>query len=274
MKRRNTERHHAYSAEIFRRLGIYDIQGLLKEDNKYNCGLEAYQVADFKMISFEPLNPEVESARFGLCSQLNIPYYIIIVSESTEKYRIYRTEKTDMKINYLPYHEFSAEEFVVWWSRQQSFTQKKSMYNAGIRISESIIDKLLFSNSLSWGVNVDGFMPDNTTGKVKAVFEKRIRTCNGKYTVDTYDPNRFFHGSANRSGDYPSWAVLYDLAAKLGVPLFLFTFDTSREKNAGVTKISGVNRESGIKYKDNIKPCDNIFHGNIEGIKNWLDKNI
>ena len=51
MVRRDTERHHAYSSEIFSKLKIFDIQGLLKEEDEFKCGIEAYQVKEFSLIT-------------------------------------------------------------------------------------------------------------------------------------------------------------------------------------------------------------------------------
>ena len=42
MKKRDTERAHKYSTEVFNALEIYDIQGLLKdEEGVYKFGIEA-----------------------------------------------------------------------------------------------------------------------------------------------------------------------------------------------------------------------------------------
>ena len=51
MKKRDTERFHKYSTEVFNALKIFDIQGLLKEEGVYKCGIEAYQVLDFSLIT-------------------------------------------------------------------------------------------------------------------------------------------------------------------------------------------------------------------------------
>jgi hypothetical protein len=53
MNRRDTERNHPYASEVFSYLNIFDIQGLLKEDDVYKCGIEAYQVVDFNSIRFD-----------------------------------------------------------------------------------------------------------------------------------------------------------------------------------------------------------------------------
>ena len=149
MVRRDTERHHAYSSEIFSKLEIFDIQGLLKEEDEFKCGIEAYQVKGFSLISFLGLDAYEELARFIFCKQLGIPYLIIITSENYRKYRIYSTKIEVGKVCYQQDLEYNEDDFVEWWRDKQSFTQQKAMYNAAGRIAKSMIDELLFSNSLA-----------------------------------------------------------------------------------------------------------------------------
>ena len=270
MKRRDTERNHTYATEVFSSIKIFDIQGLLKEEDVYKCGVEAYQVADFNSIRFDLLNQVEEKARFIFCSQLGVPYYIIITSEASGTYQIYNTVLTNGIINYALQFNFTKTDFINWWRSQQSFNQKKAMYNAGSRIAQSIIDKDLFTNSLAWGVNIDGFTYDTLTNKVMSIYEKRICSYKPPYSVDNYDPNRFFHGTVNRSGDFPSWNILFELSRKMNVSLLLFTFDTSSIKKVGASKIIGISKQNGITYKDNIKPFDNIFHNNLYNLEKWI----
>lgn len=274
MKRRDTERDHAYAHEVFNALKIFDIQGLLKEGDIYKSGIEAYQVSNFNQIKFDLLRTEEEIARFHFCQQLNIPYLIIVVSEYSNKYRIYNTVKTENSVQYLFRSEYSATEFITWWRSQQSFTQKKGMYDAGPRIKDSMIDELLFKNSLAWGVNVDGFDYDLNTKLIKTIYEKRICTNSSSYTIFNYDPNKYFHGTASRSGDYPSWIILYDLSKRFNASLILFTFDTSTNKNIGATKIINISEQGGLTYQNNTKPYNNIFNNNIQGLKAWIVKNM
>ena len=269
MKRRDSEQKHLYADEVFNSLKIFDIQGLLKEGNAYKCGIEVYQVPDFNSISFSGLNSEYEYARYSFCKQLSIPYYIIIVSESTRKYRRYKVEYSNSSLSYLLETELTENDFVKWWRDKQSFTQTKAMYNAKSRISESLIDNLLFANSLAWGVNIDGFSIDENTGKVNALYEKRI--CNTPRTVINYDPNTYFF---YRGGDFPSWNILFELAKKMNVALILFTFDSVTVKGIGATRILNVNAQSGLSYKSNIKPFENLFTGNYAGLNLWLSQNL
>ena len=274
MKRRDTERNHPYANEVFSYLNIYDIQGLLREGDVYKCGVEAYQVADFNSIRFDLLIQEEENARFVFCNQLGVPYYIIITSEANGNYHIYNTVMTNGIIKYVLEFNFTKADFVNWWRSKQTFNQKKAMYNAGNRIAQSIVDNDLFSNSLAWGVNIDGFTFDSPTNRVLAIFEKRICTYKPPYTVDNYDPNRFFHGTANRSGDFPSWKILFELTKKMNASLLLFTFDTNFNKKMGASKIVEINQQSGISYKQNIKPNLNLFTDNLPNLRTWVNENI
>jgi hypothetical protein len=264
MKRRDTERNHLYANEVFNYFNIFDIQGLLKEENVFKCGVEAYQVADFNSIRFDLLNPKEEKARYMFCAQLGVPYYIIITSESNGAYQIYDAVLNNGIINYELKNNFTKTDFINWWRSKQSFDQKKAMYNAGSRIAESIIDKDLFSNSLAWGVNIDGFTLSKETNKVTSICEKRICTYKPPYTINNYDPNKFFHGTYNRSGDFPSWNILFELSKKMGVPLILFTFDTSTEKKVGISKICNVSQQNGLTYLENIKPFQQIINDDFE----------
>jgi len=274
MNRRDTERKHPYATEVFSYLNIFDIQGLLKEDEVYKCGIEAYQVADFNTIRFDLLKQQEEKARFIFCAQLGVPYYIIITSEASGTYQIYDTVLTNDIINYVLKYNLTKADFIYWWRSQQSFNQKKVMYNAGSRIAESIIDIDLFSNSLAWGVNIDGFTYDTQTKRVVSIYEKRICTYKPPYTVDNYDPNRFFHGTVNRSGDFPSWNILFELTKKMQVSLLLFTFDTSSNRKLGASKVIDINQKFGISYKQNIKPNMNLFNNDLLKVKKWVNDNI
>lgn len=270
MIRRDSEKHHAYSTEVFEALRIYDIQGILKEGDQYNCGVEAYIVEDFTKINFESLNKRYELARYFFCEQLGIPYFIIIVSKEAHRYRIYKTNVVDYSISFEMTDEFSVEQFLDWWRSKQSFEQKKIMYDANARLKDNIIDQDLFGNALAWGVNVDGFSFNTETRKVNAIYEKRICTAKGVYNVKNYDPNKYFFGTANRTGDYPAWSILNALSKKMDVPLFLLTFDTSETKTIGASKITNISSEKGITYLNGMKPFQNLFENTIENLKHWL----
>ena len=272
MKKRDTERLHEYATEVFSHIKIYEIQGLLKEGDKFNCGIEAYQVEDFSLITFENFNEEEEMAKFNFCDQLEIPYYVIIASEKSSRYRVYNYTST---LTYNLISEYSEDEFIIWWREKQSFTQTKAMYNAAERIKNSMIDKLLFENSLAWGTNIDGFSFDADSTSINAIFEKRICTYKPpKYTINSYDPAKFFHGTHYRAGDFQSWNILFQLSKKLKSSLILLTFDTSLEENVGASKITNIDKELGIKYLNKIKPYNNIFKNNLIDLKKWLEINL
>jgi hypothetical protein len=274
MKRRDSERNHAYANVVFKSLNIFEIQGVLKEKDEYKCGVENYQVHHFSEVNFSVLDNEVEIARYFFCKQLQIPYYIIISSIIENRFKIYKTNISDGIIIFNEISNLSIEEFVVWWRDKQSFTQTKPMYNAATRIAESLIDRVLFHNKLAWGVNIDGFSFQNEKNIINAIYEKRITTYKPPYTVVTYDPNTFFFGTQTRAGDYASWKLLYDLAKKLNSSLVLFTFDTSGSTQVGAAKIIGVSQQTGLTYLNNIRPNNNLFNKNLEGIQIWKNNNI
>ena len=130
MKRRDSERIHAYANEAFSYLNIFDIQGVLKEQDTYKCGVEAYQVTDFSVTKFDLLNQKEEIARYHFCAQLGIPYYIIITSEANGRYQIYNSHLTNGLISFSILGDYSKYEFLHWWREKQSFNQQKPMYNA------------------------------------------------------------------------------------------------------------------------------------------------
>ena len=149
------------------------------------------------------------------------------------------------------------------------------MSEAGQRIKDSIIDLDLFSNELAWGLNIDGFTINNETKKVTAIFEKRISSYSPpKYTIESYDPNRFFHGTFKKSGDFPSWNILFELSKIMEVSLILFTFDTSAENKIGLTKICEVSKQYGLTYLENIKPYQQIFNNDLDNLKTKLNSII
>lgn len=274
MKRRDSERNHAYANIVFDSLNIFEIQGILKENDEYKCGVENYQVQQFSEVNFSVLNNEVELARYFFCKQLEIPYYIIISSLNENRFKIYNSSIEGSKVVFNEISNLSIDEFVAWWRDKQSFTQTKPMYNAAVRIAESLIDRVLFQNNLAWGINVDGFSFQNEEYVVNAIYEKRITTYKPPYTVTTYDPNKFFFGTQTRAGDYASWKILNDLATKLNCALVLFTFDTSGSTQVGATKIINVSQQTGLTYLNNVKPCNNIFSNNLESLQTWKNNNI
>jgi hypothetical protein len=274
MKRRDTERNHSYAHEVFSNLMIYDIQGLLKEGDVYKCGVEAYQVKDFSFVAFDLLNQDEEVARFKFCAQLGIPYFMIITSEETGGYQIYIARLKDDKIEFEICYIFSKEEFISWWRQQQTFDQKKAMYVAQSRISESIIDKDLVSNSLAWGINIDGFSLGQSSGTVRVLYEKRICTYKTGFNISNYDPQNFFHGTSHRSGDSASWKILFELSKKLNAALMLLTFDTRIDKSVGAARVSDIHEKQGITYNDDVKPHKNIFNDDLVSLKSWIKSNV
>lgn len=248
MLRRNTETVHTIADNLFLELGITDLQGLLKEGDAIACGIECYQLDQGKSFNLAVNKEEID--RYNFCHALGAPYYVVASSPSSKQFQIFGIN--DQGNEFIHLETLDETSFLAWWKQKQSFTQKKGMYEAQARIEDSYIDKLLFSNDLAWGVNIDGFKLDST-GNLLYIIEKRIT---GR-DVTQYDPNRFFHGTRNKSGDYPSWKILKDLADRLKVPLLLATFDKT-SPTVGLTRIMEVSARDGLSYSNKI----NLFSNN------------
>jgi len=215
----------------------------------------------------------MDKERISFCSLLGVPYYVVVVASNTRRFRVHECKLTDTGVEYRVLDDLSENSFAEWWRTRQSFDQVKGMYDANRRIADSIIDKVLFQNHLSWGVNVDGFMLTRNKNRVLGIFEKRIRTRKGIYGVDTYDPNRYFMGTANRGGDYNSWSILHALATRLGCGLFLMTFDDGPgTRRMGIAIIKRVSAR-GLVYSQEGPPTQNILCEPDE-CKNWLKKRL
>lgn len=242
MNRRNTETVHAVADNLFLELGITDLQGLLKEGESIACGIECYQLSQGETFSLDVNREEID--RYNFCHALEAPYYVVASSPSSREFQIFSI--STQRNEFVHIETLDENSFLAWWKQKQSFTQKKGMYEAQARIKESYIDKLLFSNDLAWGVNIDGFKLDNA-GNLLYIIEKRIT---GR-DVTQYDPNRFFHGTRNKLGDYPSWKILKDLADRLEIPLLLATFDKTSQ-TVGLTRIMEVSARDGLSYSNEI----------------------
>ena len=273
MLRRNTEKVHKYSEDLFNHYKIYDLQGLLREDDTYQCGIESYSVENKENIDFSFLNTKREElARFRFCQLLSIPYYIIVTINSTKSFYLYEIKlegplKNELQESLLK--KMDKDELVAWWRSKQSFTQIKPMYDAEKRLETSLLDKILFANNLAWGINIDGFYLDKNGQEIKFLVEKRVITYSDRYSVKNYDPNRFFHGTQNRFGDFSSWDILFKISKALNCNLLLMTFDTNEEVNKmGIAKVVEVCKSSGLIYEREIK----IFEGTSNEQKKYIKK--
>lgn len=247
MLRRNTETAHLVADSLFFELGITDLQGLLKEGDEINCGVECHQLDQGESFHLDVEQEEIN--RYKFCCALGVPYFVIASSPSIKQFQFF---KLDIKNNvFVLSSTLDESDFIAKWRKRQSFTQKKDMYEAKPRIANSYIDTLLFANQLAWGVNIDGFKLDED-GNPSYIIEKRIT---GK-DVTQYDPNRFFHGTRNKSGDYPSWKILKDLADRLEIPLLLATFDQTSQ-TVGLTRIMEVSATAGLSYSNKINLFSN-----------------
>ena len=101
MKRRNTEKQHIYADKVFKQLNIFDLQGVLFENGKYNIGLESYHVKQFSDIDFKKLDKNSEISKFRFCEALDVPYYIIFTSETKPTYLIYELNSENNNFSYF-----------------------------------------------------------------------------------------------------------------------------------------------------------------------------
>lgn len=276
MLRRNTEKAHKYSEDLFDHYFIYDLQGLLREDDQYNCGIESYSVDKEGDIDFGFIeNSREDLARLRFCDLLDIPYYNLVTINSTHMFHLYQIKLKDGMSNDLIAEfkqKMNEEELVNWWRSIQSFTQKKAMYDAKKRIETSLLDEILFANSLAWGINIDGFYLDRQEKYIQFIVEKRVGTYKDNYSVDNYNPNKFFHGTNTRTGDFASWNILFQISKKFECPLLLMTFDTNTQINKmGVTRIMDVSETSGLSYVANIKLFEEISKEQHAYIKSLLE---
>ncbi|MDM1353269.1 MULTISPECIES: hypothetical protein [Myroides] len=276
MLRRNTEKAHKYSEDLFDHYFIYDLQGLLREDDQYNCGIESYSVDKEGDIDFGFIeNSREDLARLRFCDLLDIPYYNLVTINSTHMFHLYQIKLKDGMSNDLIAEfkqKMNEEELVNWWRSMQSFTQKKAMYDAKKRIETSLLDEILFANSLAWGINIDGFYLDRQEKYIQFIVEKRVGTYKDNYSVDNYNPNKFFHGTNTRTGDFASWNILFQISKKFECPLLLMTFDTNTQINKmGVTRIMDVSETSGLSYVANIKLFEEISKEQHAYIKSLLE---
>lgn len=242
MIRRNTETAHQIADSLFSQLNITDLQGLLRENDQITCGVECYQLEQNEIFLLQPNQSDTD--RYYFCKAFNVPYYIISSSPSKQEFQIFQFTE---HLNLVLTATLSEQNFLNWWRSKQSFTQQKPMYEAGVRIEHSYIDQILFLNKLAWGVNIDGFKL-NEEQFPEYIIEKRITS----YDVKKYDPQRFFHGTPQKSGDYSSWNILKKLSEQLNIPLLLATFDKT-QRLAGITRILDVSLTQGLYYSNPIQ---------------------
>lgn len=87
MLRRNTETAHTVADNLFSKLGITDLQGLLKEGDQIACGIECYQLNQGEAFSLDIGQEEID--RYNFCHALEAPYYVIASSLFSREFQIF-----------------------------------------------------------------------------------------------------------------------------------------------------------------------------------------
>lgn len=286
MKKRDVERHHEFEEKIAKQCGIFELGGLLLNDNwNPTVAVEAFELtSEEKECSISAL---LESNGFTktiymdsvFAQKLGIPLFIIAHVQGRPRIHLYevQTGDRDNELLCVDHNVLTEQEFIQWWQAKKGTVQTKP-YRDDFqnRAQTSYFDFLLESHGLKWGGNIDGYILKDCGGvySIGAIIENRFTT---KTALSNYDPNKFYVGY--NGGDRNTWLPLMKLKDRLNIPLFLMTYSNrSEEQNqVGITKILGQS-EDGLVYMKNqsdetVRPCDNILR-DLSEIENWISQNM
>ena len=251
--RRNTEGSHSFSDSIDTNLCIFDMQGLLLNNNwQFTAAIEAFELpvhTPFTTLRQEAFGEEEKlyvRARFA--TQVGVPFFVLLHKEGDNKITIY-----DITANSATHHcecrkqfQLSESAFIEWWHERKQTNQTKP-YRKQFegRVEDSYFDSLLESNDLKWGGNIDGYFvssPDSDY-QVEGIVEKRYTTSCSLYK---YNPANYFKDPKDpKKNDYNTWKPLFLLKERLSVPLYLFTYSRlhGEQNKVGVTILKSLSRE-------------------------------
>ena len=277
VKRRNTERFHAFAHEVAQRCGIYDLQGLLLNGSwEPTAAVEAYELSE--PLGVRPLIGTVISAgelyvKCVFAERAGVPLYLLTSVQGQRGVTIYEFQANHRvkRPHCASAEEKSEAEFAAWWQERKQTVQTKA-YRPDLsgRISHSYFDGLLEACGEKWGGNIDGYLVSRDTGDVEiwGIVENRFTN---KTALNVYDPQKYFQCGG---GDYYTWLPLVNLCKQMAVPLFLTTYSNrpNETRSAGLTGIDSLTQD-GITYwknrsGDQILPCRNIL-SDVEEINRW-----
>lgn len=278
VRRRNTEREHAFSAQVARYCQIYDLQGVLMDkDWKPTAAVEAFTadtVLETEQIVGSVLSRDDLYAKCVFAEKAGIPLYLLLHTQGQPGIMVYEFQADHAQKAPAPVSEerLSEQAFVAWWRRKKGTEQTKS-YGSDLqsRIRASYFDTVLEGAGESWGGNVDGFLISRETGdmEILGIVENRYTQ---KTPLREYDPNHFFH---YRGGDYNTWLPLFNLCIAMRIPLFLMTYSNRQGETGltGVTQLKSLDK-TGLIYicsegKTPLYPQTHIM-SSLSGIKEWL----
>lgn len=279
-KKRTSENKHKFTDKIMRELNAFSIENITMNENMENplCGLEAITVElgelfRWKKTLLKLFTANQLRAKFFLCKELEIPFYIIVYNENTGYYRIsecYVNNSTN-KIDIIDRERYlSMQEFLKWYKRIKPSTQTKELSN-GAEKRIGTIDCVLDEFGMQWGGNVDAFIVGENK-KIMAIIDN-ISIGDGNLEKDFLEIKQITPYSFRANSV---------IAKKLRVPHIICTIDKRRElkEHMGISVLKEliltypqIPNEQSIFFYDNINPKDNICEG-VDSIKAQFDQII
>jgi hypothetical protein len=268
---RSTEKPHVFAERLFGIIPIYGLQGLTLDSNyNFTAGIEAAEFGSSETVdAILMFSTDEWIAKLCLCNELSLPLYAVTFKSGSSVISIYQIcSHKGARIQAILHKTLETKSFADWWSILKGTEQTAPLYEAGPRVS--YFDRLLDERKLSWGGNIDGFIL-NSNMRAQAIIETRYTE---KNPLEGYDPAIFFPPHYTRKGDYKTWEPVVLLAARLEIPLFLFTFERKSDKErmgfAVVDSISQSKQE--LEYQDT-PPHKNIVEG-IANIRHQIIENL
>lgn len=284
MKRRDVEGFHSFSQEVAKECGIYELGGLLLNDQgEFTAAVEAFEVGREEAANGMHFSALLKQDGYYnticmgclLAAALYIPFYAFVKAEGKRGIYQYQliTETDDQNSILIAQSHacISEEDFLKWWWKNKQTVQTKP-YRPQLqrRACGSYFDRLLEGRGMKWGGNIDGFLVKSSPEKlITAVIENRYTTDS---PIQSYDPAKYF------CNDIFTWRPLILLRARLGVPLLLFTYSRrgGEEQMVGLTQVINEPADTAaLKYatdpisKKQLRPCDHIVTSAAD-VKRWL----
>ncbi len=275
MRKRDTENVHFLADSLFANWDIYDLQGLLlNEEYEFTAAIEGVYLEKGEKWQDLPLffsNKEI-NAKLLVAEKLDVPFYVICHCfdlQNQHRFQIIEYKRGSDFLHYNKNWDFNSTEFINWWSSLKGTIQTKEFREQGKeRTDRSYIDIVLAQNNLMWGGNVDGIMICPQTNTPKAIIEKRIRKADAK--IENYDPARYFYDKNDPlKNDYFTWKPLVKLAIALDCPLYLLTFRNNDNENYGMSSIKNI--INGLNYYGKT-PNENL-HNRIDDYISFYNSN-
>lgn len=284
MRRRDVEGAHPFSQEIAQACGIYELGGLLMDDQGgFTAVVEAFELSKNEAAGGAHLSDLLRQGGYysGLCigcllaRQLGVETHLFVKIEGEPEicqYQIAAEESGDsLALKEVTHARLTEDDFVEWWAQHKQTKQTKGYRTDFQRRAEnSYFDSVLESHGLRWGGNVDGLLVSPENGnQVTAVIENRYTR---KCPIRNYDPAKHFHDDIN------TWRPLILLREQLDVPLLLMTYSrrTGEGRKAGLAQvINGPGDTDKLLYANSpalrrpVPPNQRIITS-VDAAKQWL----